>query len=222
MRIIKSCLLIFLLCTLNHAFAGKPLWIFQALTPTSLSVPSNDTARIQYKVTNQSPKDVSLTMQPIQGLTQITAGTENCDNPILLKTGASCTLSLQVDGSQLNGPVTDGPVLCNQNSNLQCYRPSSSQILNITPGAAITEATISVSGSPLTLVADGTAGQLIVTNISSATVTALNIAPDFTGTAFENNLTIIQNTCDRVAKEESCIISIRPKNVLVSQGTFSV
>ena len=72
-------------------------------------------------------------MTPITGITQITTGTGVCGNPFTLSSkGASCTLSLQVNGSQLTSPISDGPMVCQQGSTLQCYRPSSPDILNIT------------------------------------------------------------------------------------------
>jgi hypothetical protein len=33
--------------------AATPLWTFTPLTPTSISIPANKTATIQYQVTNQ-------------------------------------------------------------------------------------------------------------------------------------------------------------------------
>lgn len=118
------------LSALSHA--GSPVWTFTALTPTTISVPGNGTATVQYTVTNQSSKSHTLVMTPITGITQVTTGAGVCANPFTLSgKGASCTLSLQVNGSQLTGPVSDGPVVCEQGSTLQCYRPSSPDILNI-------------------------------------------------------------------------------------------
>ena len=63
-------------------------------------------------------------MQPIQGITQLTTGVGICGNPFVLVYGASCMLSLQVNGSQLIEPISDGPVVSEQGSPLQSYRPA--------------------------------------------------------------------------------------------------
>lgn len=90
--------LLFSLSALSHA--GMPVWTLTALTPTTISVPGNGTAIVQYTVTNQSSKSHTLVMTPITGITQITTGTGVCGNPFTLSSkGASCTLSLQVNGS---------------------------------------------------------------------------------------------------------------------------
>jgi hypothetical protein len=127
--------------------AGIPVWTFTPLTATSISVPANSTATIQYQVTNQSAKSHSLVMKPITGITQTITGAGICSNPFTLAfKGSSCTLSLQVNGSQLTHSITDGPIVCEQGSTLQCYKPSPSNVLNINVG--INEYTIggTVSG----------------------------------------------------------------------------
>lgn len=125
--------LLFSFSALLHA--GSPVWTLTPLTATSLSVPGNSTATVQYKVTNQSAKLHSLTMMPITGITQTTTGAGICSNPFTLATrGSSCTLSLQVNSSQLTHSITDGPIICEQGSVLQCYKPSSSNVLNINVG----------------------------------------------------------------------------------------
>ena len=40
--------------TLSTAQAAKPLWTFEPLTSTEVTVPANTTAVIQYRVTNQT------------------------------------------------------------------------------------------------------------------------------------------------------------------------
>lgn len=118
----------------NITLAGSPLWTFTPLTDTTLSVPSNDTAIVQYQVTNRSARTHTLTMRPIVGITQVTSGIGICANPFILNGNSSCTLSLEIDGSQLISPISDGPIICEQGSMFQCYRPSSSNILHITQG----------------------------------------------------------------------------------------
>lgn len=123
--------LIFCFSGLLHA--GGPVWIFTPLTATSISVPANSTEMIRYQVTNQSGKSHTLVMTPITGVTQTTTGAGICSNPFTLPSrGSSCTLSLQVNGSQLTHSITDGPIVCEQGSTLQCYKPSPSNVLTST------------------------------------------------------------------------------------------
>ena len=84
---------------MTTAQAGTPLWTFEPLTETTLSVPTNVTSTVQSRVTNQSNKPHTLAMKPVQGVTQITTGANVCGNPFVLQGKGSCILSLQVNGS---------------------------------------------------------------------------------------------------------------------------
>jgi hypothetical protein len=205
----------------SAANAGSPLWTLTPLTATRLSVPSNDTATVQYTVTNQSSRIHTLSMQSIQGITQLTTGPGVCGNPFILRGKASCTLSLQVNGSQLTQPISDGPIVCEQGSTLQCYRPASAHLLAITQAAAITDATITVTGSPLTLTTSGPTGTLTINN-TSLIVTATNIASNFTGTALNGYVTETGNTCTNVAPQASCTLTYTPGSTVVSQTSFPI
>jgi len=210
-----------LFSTSTFLHAGTPVWTLTPLTPTVLSVPSNDTATVQYQVTNQSMETHTLLMQSIQGMTQLTIGLGICSNPFILKEKASCTLSLQVNGSQLTQPITDGPIVCEQGSMLQCYRPALANILHITQAPAIIDATITVTGSPLTLITDGSTGTLTINN-TSLLVAATNITSDFTGTALDGNVTETGNTCASVAPQASCTLTYTPGSTVVAQTDFTI
>ncbi len=86
-------------------------------------------------------------MSSIVGIDQITSGTGNCSNPFTLRSKQSCTLTLQVNGSDLTSNVSGGPVVCNQGNRLQCYQPSAAESLNITKGMATI---VYVNGSKVT------------------------------------------------------------------------
>lgn len=218
----EKCLLSFLFFSLSTlANAGSPVWTFTPLTATSLSVPSNNTATVQYKVTNQSNKTHTLSMQSIPGVSQITTGVGVCDNPFVLVGKGACTLTLQINGSQLAQTINDGPVVCEQGSTLQCYRPAASDILQITKASSVIEATITVTGSPLTMTTNGTAGSLTVNN-TSLTVTATNIVSNFTGTALDGNVTESGNTCASVAPQSSCTLSYLPGSSTVPSTEFII
>ena len=223
----NSLLLVFLLSITTLSYAGAPVWTFTPLTETTISVPSNDTATVQYTVTNQSNRIHTLSMQSIQGIRQTTTGLGICGNPFVLTGKASCTLSLQVNGSQLTSPINDGPIVCEQGSSLQCYRPASSDTLHITQASAITDATITVTGSPLTLTTNGPTGTLTINN-TSLIVAATNITSDFTGTALDGNVTETGNTCNPgptgqgLLPQSSCTLTYTPGSTVVAQTDFPI
>jgi hypothetical protein len=188
---------------ITTACAGTPLWTFEPLTPTTIAVPANGTAMVQYRVTNQSNRPHTLAMQPISGITQITTGPNVCGNPFVLSGKGSCILSLQINGSQLNSPVTDGPVVCQQGNLNQCYRPSSTNILRITRGPAA-GATIEVNPSSLNFVA-GNNGLVTVTNSMNSPEPANNVAATIPG---GSNISVQSTTCGAsLAIGASCTIT---------------
>ncbi|HFF3078666.1 TPA: IPT/TIG domain-containing protein [Legionella pneumophila] len=217
-RILACLCSVFMMTTV---FAGTPLWTFEPLTATTVAVPANGTAMVQYRVTNQSSKPHTLSMQPIRGITQITTGLNVCGNPFVLRGKNSCILSLQINGSQLNGAVTDGPVVCQQGNMNQCYRPSSTNILRITQASPITDAVITVTGSPLILTVNGPTGQLTINNTSTQ-VAATNITSNFTGTALDGNVTETGNTCANVPPGGNCTLTYTPGNTVVPQTNFTI
>lgn len=205
------------------ACAGTPRWTFDSLTATTITVPANGTAVVQYRVTNQSssPSPDTLTVQPMQGITQITTELGACGNPFVLKGKNSCILSLQINGSQLNGPIVGGPIVCKPGDSHRCYQPSAANILRITLSPAINDAVIAITSSPLTLTANGPNGQLTINNTSTQ-VAATNIVSNFTGTALDGNVTETGNTCAYVAPGDSCILTYTPGTTVVSQTNFTI
>lgn len=119
---------------------ATPLFTFSPLTPTTIQLSNNGTGIVQYIVTNMSPKTHTLMMVPINNITQITSP-GNCSNPFKLSTKQSCTLTLEINGTQLPAHVVGGPQVCQQAPNgspspFLCYQPSPANILNITSKAA--------------------------------------------------------------------------------------
>lgn len=108
---------------LSSAQAAGPLWTFTPQTSTSITVAKGDNAQVIYTVQNQSAKAKTLVMKPIAGISQ--------SAPCNLPAKGSCTLTLNVNGATLQGDVVGGPVLCQQGNDLQCYQPSSTNILRI-------------------------------------------------------------------------------------------
>lgn len=121
------------------SYAQNPVWTFTPVpgSPPTVIVPFNGRATIQYTVTNSSHKRHTLVLQPLPaGITQNT-GAGNCPSPFTLDYQQSCTLTLNVNGSTLQGNVMGGPKACQINPNgtpnpNQCYQPSEANSLKIT------------------------------------------------------------------------------------------
>ncbi|CEK09226.1 IPT/TIG domain-containing protein [Legionella hackeliae] len=216
----RALLVLLVLLIVFPTQAGIPLWTFKPLTPTAVNVPSNSTAIIQYRITNRSSRLHVLRMRSIRGITQITAGPGICRGVFILRGKDSCILSLRVHGNQLTRPIVGGPIVCQQNSGSLCYQPKMEYILRITQKPPVTRATISVSGSPLTLTANGTTGQLTIRN-ESMDVAATNITSNFTGTALDDIVTETANTCANVLPGRNCTITYAGITA-VSQTNFTI
>ena len=212
-----------LVLMITAACAGTPRWSFDPLTATTIAVPANSTAVVQYRVTNQStsPSPDTLIMQPMQGIAQITTELGVCSNPFVLKGKNSCILSLKINGSQLNGPIVGGPIVCKPGNARRCYQPSAANILHVTLAPAINDAVIAVTSSPLTLTANGSNGQLTINNTSTQ-VAATNIVSNFTGTALDGAVTETGNTCANVPPGGSCTLTYTPGNKVVPQTNFTI
>lgn len=165
---------------ITTAWAAAPLWTFEPLTATTIVIPANGTANVQYRVTNQSSRPHTLAMQPIPGATQVTAGLNICSNPFVLGGKESCVLSIEIDGSQLNQAITDGPLVCQQDSTTQCYRPSAADVLHLTqasPVPVISPSSGTASGGTgFTLTGTGLTGTTAVTfdEIAATSVNVVN------------------------------------------------
>ena len=193
--------------------AGSPLWTFTPLTPTTLSVPSNSTATVQYRVTNQSPAPHTLMMVPMPGITQTTTA-GNCPNPFTLSSGnPSCTLTLLVTGSALNADINGGPEVCQQGpdgnpSPLQCYQPSQTDSLSILVAAPVSlSTTISASVTTLALKTSGVARTITFTNTGSSTASSVTYTPS---PALPEGTTITPTSCGNIAPTGTCVLTITP------------
>lgn len=217
------------------SYAASPVWTLTPLTATTLDVPTNSSATVQYIVTNQARKTLTLAMKPIQGIMQNISGPGICPNPFSLAQNQSCTLSLSLDGSALPQSVKGGPVICQTNANgtpnpNSCYQPSSSNQLNITKVDMGSTATIAVSVSTIALSVNcpissssciynnaaltGTPRIIIITN-NSTTETGLNVSPSAIP-ALPPGTTITPNSCT-ISPLASCAFTITPGEVSSAQ-----
>lgn len=104
-----------------------------------VEVPINGMNRVTYKVTNNRPERLRLTIKPIFGVIQETQGEGVCTNPFSLASGQSCLLILRLTANQL-APVTNGgPEICrttldfvNIPDNSFCSQPDKNDALMVT------------------------------------------------------------------------------------------
>ena len=201
--------LIFSLSALLHA--GIPVWRFTPLTPTSIFLPANSTATIQYQVTNESRKSHSLVMTPITGITQETTGAGICSNPFRLASrGSSCTLSLQVNGHQLTHAIKDGPIVCEQGgSTLECYKPSPSHVLKINDALTASVSTLGLSVNDTGLNAALTGRPRLITITNSGSFSATNVTYS-ASPALPSGTTISPASCGTIVSSGTCVLTITP------------
>ena len=112
-----------------NCYASPLPWTIQPVTPTNITISKNEYKIVQYIVTNQTKSVKTLSMKPIQGVTQ-DKSPGNCANPFALNHNESCLLTLTINGNELYSNITDGPVIC-AGSDFMCYRPSAGNILNV-------------------------------------------------------------------------------------------
>lgn len=204
----------------------QPKFTLIPTTPTTINVVTNQTATVIYTVTNTTQITRELTIKPLAaGITQTTTGNGVCSNPFTLAHNQSCSLTLQINGSQLPSKVTGGPVVCstmgygdNSPDPFLCSQPSQSDILNITQTAL---ASISVSPSQLSIDAGGFQGTLTVTN-NSNTTTATNVAANFSGTLLDGHITQDASNCQTLAPKKSCTLTFTSGNVGVPLTSFPI
>lgn len=191
---------------IGFSYAGMPLWTFTPLTATTISLPADSTATVQYQVTNQSSRAHTLAMSSVIGVSQITTGTGVCPNPFTLPGHGSCTLSLQIDGRQATSGNTNGPVVCEQGSTLQCYRPSPSDTLNITAITNQSSATLSISVSNLALETSGNSRTITITNTGSISAENLSISYP----TWPSGTTANSNCGSSLGATDTCTITVNP------------
>jgi hypothetical protein len=120
------------LAAANWASAGTPVATLVPLTPTKLTVVSGAAASVQYTVTNQSAKSLTLKMTPIAGVSQITTAKGACASAFTLSPKQSCVLTLSVAASKSSASISGGPAICVNGGTTTCVQPAASAALNVT------------------------------------------------------------------------------------------
>lgn len=142
----KSKLLIALLiCNITLCYASNQAkFSLVATTGTSISVPSNRNALVQYRVTNNTNITRTLTIVPIPYTTQRSVNSNECTSPFTLAHGQSCYLTLEINGAQVRRGYTGGPIVCKTRSGSNtpdrflCSQPEREMVLSIRPAAPVT------------------------------------------------------------------------------------
>lgn len=216
----KIALLSFLLCLSNLVCAAKPLLLFTPLTSTNRFVAPNSSANVMYRITNQSLKPHNFVMRPIVGIQQDSSN-GYCPAVFSLAYQQSCTLKLEINGANLKSDIIGGPVVCEQGSNLLCYQPAAVHVLSIKRGEDTpTKVTLVIGNSPLTLIAEGSAAGITLTNNSTTTVT--NIHANLANTPLDGNVTQDASDCAQLLGGQTCTLLFTPGLNAVSLTSFPI
>ena len=198
------------------ATAGTPVWTFTPIGSPVVSVSNTGTATVSYTVTNNSEKPHQLLLS-----SSTPAGITQSGGPcVLAGKSATCTLTLNINGSQLPADnLSGGPILCQVNNGApypnQCYQPSPADMLVITRTTAPGNTTLSASVSTLALsvnkpgtnaALNGMPRQITITNTGANAATGLNVSYPTWPTG-----TTATSTCSgNLGAGSSCTITITP------------
>jgi|GEM_PF-872916 len=205
---------------------ATPKFHIIAINKAPQFLPVNGNATAQYQVTNNTNLVRTLTMFPIPGINPNGEGNNSCGNVFTLLPHQFCFLNLIITGSQLPVYVNRGPVICktqgknNDSADLfLCSQPDiqDSLLMTVTPAEQVL---LTITGSPLVLMANGS-GNLTIIN-SSSWVTALNIHSDFSGTALEGNVIESGNNCSQVLPNHSCMLTYTAGSNGVALTSFPI
>ncbi|RAP38003.1 hypothetical protein B1207_03170 [Legionella quinlivanii] len=145
---------------LTAAYAGMPVWTFTPLTQTALTVAVNDTATVQYQITNQSLRPHTLIMRPIPGVSQVVSSPWDCPGTMWLGYQQSCILNLRIHGGALQGSINGGPILCDMGNPLRCSEPCAGEQLNILQGPPLPTTNYYTVGGVTSCLKQGTSAVL--------------------------------------------------------------
>lgn len=189
---------IFLVCTTLSFSGTQPKFDIIPTTATTkqISVHGHDT--VQYRVTNNTKITRTLVMKTIPGITQIEAA--GCANPFTLSPGASCFLTLALNGSLLPQRVIRGPEVCktqgpgnNTPDPFLCSQPSAANSLNITVTSASISLTQLVISPPSPSIAIATTQKFNLTGVFSDG-SIRNLTPFATWSSSNTSVATISNT----------------------------
>jgi hypothetical protein len=133
-----------------HANTAQPKFTIIPQSLSTVTVGATGTGHITYIVTNKLPARQTLTMTPINGITQLTTGANVCQSPMVLNPGASCFLILSINGGQFPADKTTTiaarPQICIGTNQLSCSQPSTADWLKVN----IVTASVTIGGTTIT------------------------------------------------------------------------
>ena len=171
-------------------------------TSTAMLMPSNSSAMIKYQVTNNTALTRTLTMKPIQGVSQVTGDAGLCSNPFILAPNQSCTLTFQVNGSQMPPRISGGPVVCKTNGDntpdpFLCSQPDVGNRLAVTQIGAIPDQ------------------KAYITNWNGGFISLCDVS------TFDGSLSHCVNTASGVAFASPEAIALNPEGTLLYVANIS-
>lgn len=177
---------------------GSPLGLNITKSPGSLTITNQSTTT--------TAKDIvsNFTNTALDGKVQETGNTCQSVPPL-----GSCTLTYSAGSTS----VPETKFLIQGTNTLPV-----SAIISVSPAA---QPEIDVINPHLTLETNSSAGSMTIQNTSNS-VTALNIASNFAGTALNGNVTETGNTCSSVAPGASCTLTFTPGSTTVAETAFPI
>ena len=199
---------IFFLATSTSYAAAVKFAIVPATSGSNIvQLPLNGMATVTYTVTNNLSTK-TLTVQPIARIIQVTTSTNNpCQNPFILAHGATCSLTLPLNGSELPlGTNNFGPTVCIGSSQASCATPAPANALQVTIGAlSISTPTLILAEQGIFSPTESLSRTLTITNNASYAVSNVN----YTGT-LPSGTTIFPSTCGNIEAGGTCLLTISP------------
>lgn len=199
--------------------AVTPVWTFEPLTPTNITINRLQNKIISYRVTNNSRVTHHLVRQPRPNIEDITTGADSCPTIFTLAYKESCTLRLLVVGRGISNNLRGGPIVCEADSQTMCYRPEEKDVINViyTPIAPLI-----ADKSAIEFNTNDSLHEITLTN-SSLTETAYNLSAKIKDPLLNAQFQQDASDCKQVLPEQSCTIyfsrigniAIKPTNITI-------
>lgn len=203
----------------NNIFATTPVWTFEPLTPTNITINRSENKTISYRVTNNSRVTHNLVRQASPNIQTVTAGPGTCQSVFRLAYNESCILQLLVVGFGIQQNIKGGPIVCEADSQTMCYRPEEKDIITViyTPIAPLI-----ADKSAVEFQTNDSLHEITVTN-SSPTETAYNLSAKIKDPLLNAQFKQDASDCKQVLPEQSCTIyfsrigniEIKPTNITI-------
>lgn len=204
-----------------HSASAKPKFLITPTTATHIQVATTQIATVQYKVINQTNITRTLTMRPLDGISQQTSGNGVCANPFTLAPNQSCLLNLQVNPSLNSTPILERPQICktkpgtNTPDPFLCSQAAANNQMVITRVTKSIRQRLTLNPAQLNLIAGESSQSITVTNHSSI-LTAYNVMANLNGTALNGNVIQDASNCSVLKPNETCVLTFTPATTAVS------